>query len=109
MTEWTTPDFKLRVKNEELDLAQAETVKVTFAQGETVITKEGDALRIDGNTVSVWLTQEEAGRFKALCSRPSEVQINWTYLAEDGTTVKRAATAICRYLVTRNLLREVIP
>ena len=102
----TTPDFTFQIKNQNVDLSEANNVYVSFTQNETEIIKSGNDLEIDGRTVSVWLTQEESMRLKN--GKFFEVQINWTYLALDGVTVRRAATKPKAIPVEKQLLKRVI-
>ena len=101
----TTPTFTLTVKDEHLDLGQAESVYVTITQGQTSITKSGEDVSVDQNVCSCWLTQAEALRFQ---KGAAEVQVNWTYTdTVDGTT-RRAATRPKAFEVEKQLLPRVI-
>ena len=101
----TTPTFKFTIKSETLDLNQADSIYVTFAQGSRKITKDGDDVKLEGErVVSVWLTQEES---LALSEGPLECQINWIYHDAYGN-YRRAATIIKQICVTKQLLRRII-
>lgn len=99
MTRGTTPTFILKLL-EGIDLSSAKNVYVTFRQGSNRLTKTGDALVVDGNTVDVFLSQEETLSFH---TDTVELQLNWTY--EDG---KRACTNIVSVSVYKNLIPEVL-
>lgn len=101
----TTPTYRLILQDTTIDLAEANDVYVTFADGKynKIIEKTGSDLYIDGNTVEIFLTQEETLKLPA---GELLVQINWTY--QEGTTTKRAASQIVRTTSARNLKNEVI-
>lgn len=101
----TTPTYRLILQDTTIDLAEANDVYVTFADGKynKIIEKTGADLYIDGNVVEIFLTQEETLK---LPSGEILVQINWTY--QEGTTTKRAASQIVRTTSARNLKNEVI-
>ena len=107
MTEFTTPDFIFRVKDDNLDLTEARHVYLTMKQGNRAITKSDNEMVISGNQVSVWLYQEEISAFKSDYVKV-EVQLNWTYDDASGTRTKRAATTIKSFKVSKNLLRKVL-
>lgn len=100
MTRGTTPTFILELQ-EEIDLATAAHVYVTFQIGTAQVTKADDELQIEGNEVSVYLSQSETLLFQA--GKRVEVQLNWTY--DDGG---RAATNIVSIDVERNLISKVL-
>lgn len=104
MVRGTTPTYIFTFP-EDIDLSVAEAVYVTFAnkQYQTLLEKTGDELEISGNTVSVFLDQEETLRLQR---NEVYIQINWTY-DDDGVT-KRACSEILRDEVGRNLINEVI-
>lgn len=106
MIRGTTPTITFTIQNQDVDLTAAENVYVTFAQGMTVIQKSNDNLEIEARTVSVWLTQEES--LKLADGSNCEVQINWTFLAADGETVRRAATEVKTINIGKQLLKRVI-
>lgn len=99
MVQFTTPTFILTLPND-VDLSQASNVFFTLTQGKTEINKSGDSLVIDGQTVSVYMTQEETGRF---VNGKASLQLNWTY--GNGA---RACSNIVSVDVGRNLLDEVV-
>ena len=101
----TTPTYRLILQDTTIDLAEANNVYVTFADGKynKIIEKTGSDLYIDGNVVEIFLTQEETLKLPA---GELLVQINWTY--QEGTTTKRAASQIVRTTSARNLKNEVI-
>jgi len=105
MIRGTTPTFKLKVNDENIDFTQAANVYATFQQRDTEITKTGEDLEVSANEVDVYLTQEETLKFKSMPFGFSglKVQLNWTY--SDG---KRASTLIKTINVTENLLGEVL-
>ena len=96
---YTTPSYTLRIPG--IDIS-SKTIKVTFRQGDTVVTKtDATATYSSGETViSVSLTQAESGKFK---DRPGiYCQVNWL----DGG--QRFATSITEIPPLTNLLSEVI-
>lgn len=107
MTEWTTPDYTFRIKDESVDLTKAKNVYLTFVQGNYSCTKTGSDLQVTEHEVSVWLNQKESSAFKS-SGKQVEVQINWTYEDEGSEKIKRAATKIKSFQVTRNLLQKAI-
>lgn len=104
MVRGTTPTYIFTFP-EDIDLSVAEAVYVTFAnkQYQTLLEKTGDELEISGNTVSVFLDQEET---LTLQRNEVYIQINWTY--DDNGVTKRACSEILRDEVGRNLINEVI-
>lgn len=97
----TTPTLELVLEDERIDLGVANDVYVTLRQGPKKLTKSGNALAIDGNVVSVWLSQQETLGFTS--AHNVDVQLNWTY--PGGA---RAASEIGRVWVGENLLPEVL-
>lgn len=104
MYKGTTPTYIFTLP-EDIDLSSAESVYVTFSKTnyEEILTKQGDELEIDANTVSVYLSQDETLSFPRT---EVLIQINWTF-EEDGE-MKRACTEIIRDQAHRNLINEVI-
>ncbi len=105
MIRGTTPTFTLTLRDEEVDLTQAENVYVTFTQVSqeyepASITKTGDDLTIEAKKIHVYISQEESLKFK---EGMLDIQANWTY--EDG---KRACSEIKRICVKQNLLGEIL-
>lgn len=99
MVQATTPTFILTLPAA-VDLSEATKVVFSAAQEQYVIEKTGTALTIDGQTVSVYLTQAETLKLHA---GTLKLQLNWIYA--DGS---RAATDIKSVRVTENLLKKVI-
>ena len=107
MTEYTTPDFIFRIRDEDIDLTAAKHVYLTMKQQNYILTKNESDMVVSKNSVSVWFDQNEISKFKADGVKV-EVQINWTYEDDSGTKTKRAATTIKSFRVTRNLLKKVL-
>ena len=107
MTEFTTPDFVFRIKDKNIDLANAKHIYLTLQQGTFQCTKTEEDLSVNKNTVSIWFTQDEISKFKAEGNKV-EVQLNWTYEDLDGIHTRRAATRIKSFQVSRNLLKKVV-
>lgn len=99
MVQFTTPTFILTLP-EEVDLSVARNVYFTLTQGNKEITKTGDSLVIDGQTVSVYLDQAETGQ---LVSGKAFIQLNWSYA--NGS---RACSEIVSVDVGNNLLKKVV-
>lgn len=101
MIRWTTPTLTIRLRNaEHLDLTTARNMYFTLEGPLETITKMGDSLEIETQTVKVYLSQEETG---SLGVGYGEFQLNWTY-----TNGRRMATVPKRILITKNLLKEVV-
>lgn len=107
MTEYTTPDFVFHIKDKNVDLTTANHIYLTLQQGNYICTKTEDSLTVDKDSVSVWFDQDEISRFKSEGNKV-EVQLNWTYENAGSTQIRRAATRIKSFQVTRNLLKKVI-
>lgn len=60
MVRGTTPTYILTLP-QEIDLSVADDIYVTFSnkQYQILLTKSGDDLEIEANTIKVFLTQEE--------------------------------------------------
>lgn len=100
MIQYTTPTFILTLP-ETVDLSLAQNIYFTLTQGEDVeITKSGESLVVEGQNVSVFLSQEESGRFS---KGKASLMLNWTYA--NGA---RACSTIVAVDVGRNLLDEVV-
>lgn len=99
MVQATTPTFVLTLPNT-VDLTQPSHFYFTLRQGHVKIEKEDSDLVIDGQTVSVYLTQAET---LTLMAGAAKIQLNWTY--PNGS---RAASEIVSVNVTENLLKEVV-
>lgn len=99
MIQFTTPTFILTLPNT-VDLSEAQNLYFSLVQGKTEIIKTGSDLVIDGQTVSVYLSQEETARFSNL---KASLQLNWVY--PNGA---RACSTIVSVDVGNNLLKEVV-
>lgn len=102
MTRGTTPTYTFELEDESIDLSDAEEVYVTISQGRKKLTKSGGDVTVDGNTASIYLSQEDTLGFAA--GQRAEFQLNWIY--SDGA---RACSEIVSLVVGRNLLPEVLP
>lgn len=101
----TTPTYTLTLKDSDINLEEATNVYVTFSREnrEVIVEKQTRDLNISGNSVDVFLTQEDTLRF------PNEkilLQVNWTY--DDNGILKRACSKIFTTNYIRNLHEEVI-
>jgi hypothetical protein len=99
MVQATTPTFVLTLPDT-VDLSEAENVYFTIRQGHVFMTKTGEDITVDGNTVYVPFTQAETLRL--LCGIAA-IQLNWVYA--DG---KRACSNIVNIKVDPNLIMEVL-
>lgn len=99
MVQATTPTFVLTLP-ETVDLTEPSHFYFTLRQGHARIEKTDSDLVIDGQTISVYLSQAET---LALTPGMVKLQLNWTYA--NGS---RAASEIVSVNVTENLLKEVI-
>lgn len=99
MVQATTPTFILTLPSD-VDLGEAAHVYFTLKQKNAEIVKEDTDLTIDGNEVSVYLSQAETLQ---LVSGAAQIQLNWTYA--NGS---RACSNIVSVQVTENLLKEVV-
>ena len=99
MVQATTPTFVLTLPNT-VDLSLARNIYFTLRQRATVIEKTGADLTVDGQTVSVYLSQVET---LALNAGQARLQLNWTYQGGE-----RACTNIASVAVTENLLKKVV-
>lgn len=99
MTQATTPTFILTLPNS-VDLSQAENVYFTLRQNNVSIQKSTNDLMIEGQTVSVFLSQIDTLQ---LTAGTAQMQLNWTY--ENGG---RACSNIVSVNVTENLLKAVV-
>lgn len=106
MVNGTTAPITLTVgESGEVDLTAALNVYVTLSQGGINITLTGDDLTISSNTVEFNLTQSQSLQLSA--GAPVLVQVNWTYIDNNGET-QRAATRTKKITVTEQLLNRVI-
>ena len=99
MVQATTPTFVLTLPND-MDLSEAAHVYFTLKQKNAEIVKEDTDLIIDGNEVSVYLTQAETVK---LSVGTALLQLNWTY-----TNGARACSTIASVEVDENLLKAVV-
>lgn len=99
MVQATTPTFVLTLPNT-VDLTQIENMYFSLRQNTTEIKKTGEDLVIDGQTVSVYLSQAET---LPILSGTASIQLNWTYA--NGA---RACSNIVSVNVSGNLLQEVV-
>lgn len=99
MVQATTPTFVLTLP-EEVDLSQASNIYFTLRQKGVQINKTVDEIVIDGQTVSVYLSQSETISIQAGIA---QLQLNWTYA--NGA---RACSNIVSVPVSENLLKRVI-
>lgn len=105
MFKGTTPTYAFTLPAE-ANISQASHVYATFsdAEGRPVITKTGNALEIEDDTVGVFLTQKET---LILPAGTVKVQLNWLY--QDGGTTKRACSKIKTIQAENNLLNKELP
>lgn len=99
--QYTTPTFTLTFEEDGLDLTDAMNVYVTFRSGAVTVTKSGEDLEIETKAISVYLNQEDTGKFR---TGDVEIQANWT--EPDGG---RAASEIVIYPISEQLLKRVVP
>lgn len=99
MVQATTPTFILTLP-QDIDLGEAAHVYFTLKQKNAEIVKEDSDLTIDGNEVSVYLSQAETVK---LSVGTALLQLNWTYA--NGS---RACSTIASVEVDENLLKAVV-
>ena len=99
MVQGTTPTFILTLPNT-VDLTVIKNMYFSLEQGNTKLRKTGDSLTIDGQTVSVYLTQAETLEFNP---GRANLQLNWTY--PNGS---RACSNIAGVNIGSNLIKEVV-
>ena len=99
MVQATTPTFVLTLPND-VDPSDFANIYFTLRQKNVLIEKTGTDLTIDGQTVSVYLSQAETLQ---LVPGAAQIQLNWTYA--NGS---RACSNIASVQVTENLLKEVV-
>ena len=97
---YTTPTFVLEFQDEHLDLTSAYNVYVTFTSNGKTITKTGGALEVQEKKISVYLSQEDTGKF---ADGYVEIQANWT-----TSTGSRGASEIALQRISRQLLEGVV-
>lgn len=99
MVQATTPTFILTLPAT-VDLSQTAHIAFSLVQGRTKIKKEDNQLEVNGQAVSVYLTQEDTLKFQA---GQAKLQLNWSYA--DGS---RACSNIIDVNIFPNLLTEVM-
>lgn len=99
MVQGTTPTFILTLPNT-VDLTAVSNLYFSLEQGSTKLQKTGSSLSIDGQNISVYLTQAETLKFN---TGRANLQLNWTY--PDGS---RACSNIVSVTVGLNLIKEVV-
>jgi hypothetical protein len=99
MVQATTPTFILTLP-ESVDLSGIQHIYFTMEQNKTLLTKKDNDLVIVGQTVQVFLSQEETLPFK---TGTANIQLNWTY--GNGA---RACSDIVTIHVDENLLKKVV-
>jgi len=99
MVQATTPTFILTLPDT-VDLSLAANIYFSLRQVNLEIQKKNEDLVVDGQTVSVYLSQAETLQFQY---GSAQIQLNWTYA--DGS---RACTNIATVQVSSNLLKEVV-
>ena len=99
MVQGTTPTFILTLPNT-VDLGAISNLYFSLEQGTTKLRKTGNELSINGQDVSVYLTQAETLKFN---TGRANLQLNWTY--PDGS---RACSNIVNVNVGLNLIKEVV-
>ena len=75
MVQGTTPTFILTLPNT-VDLTAVSNLYFSLEQGSTKLQKTGSSLSIDGQNISVYLTQAETLKFN---TGRANLQLNWTY------------------------------
>lgn len=99
MVQATTPTFILTFPDS-VDPSQFSKIVLTIEQNDVKIQKTESDLVIEGQTISVLLTQKETLSFKV---GKAELQLNWLY----GDNV-RGCSDIMEITITRNLLQEIM-
>lgn len=101
MVQATTPTFELTLPAS-VDLTGITEMLFSLVQGQTRIDKKysESELSIDGNTILVYLSQEDSLPF---VKGQAELQLNWIY-----PTGKRGCSNITKVNVSNNLYTEVI-
>ncbi len=100
MRQWTTPTHKF--EDIGIDLRDAEAVYLTYEQrGTTVLEKSKEEIEISENGISVTLSQEETGAFKA----DADVSMQIRYRLPDG---RADASEIAVLTVERTMKGGVI-
>lgn len=99
MVQATTPTFILTLPDT-VDLSEVSHLYFTIEQNKTIVKKQDKDLTVNGQTVQVFLSQQETLRFK---NGTASIQLNWTY--ENGS---RGCSNIVPVHVDENLLKEVV-
>ena len=99
MVQATTPTFILTLPDT-VDLSEVENLYFTIEQNKTLLTKETEDLTVDGQTVQVFLSQQETLQFR---TGTASIQLNWTY--GNGA---RGCSNIVQIHVDENLLKKVV-
>lgn len=80
MRRLTTPEHKFTLQ---IDPSVISKIRITYAQNNAIIlTKEDDAVSLDGNIARVKLTQEETKKFTA--DKEVEIQVRVLTLGNDA-------------------------
>lgn len=80
MRRLTTPEHKFTLQ---IDPSVISKVRITYAQNNAIVlTKEGEAVSLDGNIARVKLTQEETKKFTA--DKEVEIQVRILTLGNDA-------------------------
>lgn len=99
MVQATTPTFILTLPDT-VDLSEVENLYFTIEQNKTLLTKETEDLTVEGQTVQVFLSQQETLQFR---TGTASIQLNWTY--GNGA---RGCSNIVQIHVDENLLKKVV-
>ena len=94
MIRGTTPTHTFDIP---FDTSMVKEVKITYAQRDTVILekKTGDC-ELNGNTISVTLTQEDT--FKFDCKKPVEIQVRVLTSAGEALSTIPQVVGVCKCL-----------
>lgn len=103
MIQGTTETLIFTIEDDGVVLPDASAVWVTIQQKGTRISKNGNALRIDGKTIEVELTQAESLR---LTKGTAEAQANWLVDSYGGK--QRIATIPVSFEIEKQLLPKVL-
>ncbi len=80
MRRLTTPEHKFTLQ---IDPSVIGKIRITYAQNNAIVlTKEGNAVSLDGNVAKVKLTQEETKKFAA--DKEVEIQVRVLTLGNDA-------------------------
>lgn len=104
MFKGTTPTYTFTLPDT-VDLSQAQKVYVTFSdRNETeVMTKTGEDIVVNANTVAVYLSQRDT---LSLPDGQVVVQLNWLY--QDGSRLKRACSEKKVITTEKNLINRML-